>query len=628
MSSNQTKGFIRSHFWTLALLAASATVAIYIVKTQRAPGAMTVVEAQAMDMTTSRPPVGVQPVAVEAASLRAVEGVSTFPATVQALSDEEVMSRVPGRVKSVLVYAGDRVRAGQLLATIEADEYSAQADEARLMASSKLSMSIASRKEIAVSQAMLRSSQADLARSKASYDRMQSDLEAMSLDKKKAESQLAMSQAEIRERDADLTYTGEELGRQEKLYKAGAISLDELQMSRKERDMAKARVSSARATSKAMAQEVNIAARKIDGAKAGIREAKAMIAQAQAMVAQNTAGVDKAKQMARTSQIESESAKQGAKGMSAMANYRQVRAQADGVVAERIASPGTVVMMGQPLLRLMVVSRVRIQAELPQTMFPKAKVGTPVEIEVEGLEPIEAELTSVSPEVDLEMRSFKVEAIVNNQDGKLASGMYARIHLHAPSAKEALAVRKEAIRTDSNGETYVWLYGETKGDGKDTDWTCTMHPEISEKGPGICPKCKMDLVPRSRSGKFAAEKRLVTIGAKNGSYTAIVSGLNEGDKVIWAGHENLQPGTPVQETKWGENGPVELPSTDGSTVSSSSSAMSDRSDRSDKSDRASKQTKRVAKLDWYCPMGREFESDKPGSCPKCGMDLVKDEAKK
>ena len=26
-------------------------------------------------------------------------------------------------------------------------------------------------------------------------------------------------------------------------------------------------------------------------------------------------------------------------------------------------------------------------------------------------------------------------------------------------------------------------------------WTCTMHPSVSEKGPGKCPICSMDLVP-------------------------------------------------------------------------------------------------------------------------------------
>ena len=27
-------------------------------------------------------------------------------------------------------------------------------------------------------------------------------------------------------------------------------------------------------------------------------------------------------------------------------------------------------------------------------------------------------------------------------------------------------------------------------------WTCTMHPEIRESGPGDCPKCGMTLVPK------------------------------------------------------------------------------------------------------------------------------------
>jgi len=33
-------------------------------------------------------------------------------------------------------------------------------------------------------------------------------------------------------------------------------------------------------------------------------------------------------------------------------------------------------------------------------------------------------------------------------------------------------------------------------------------------------------------------------------------------------------------------------------------------------------TKEVAKLQYTCPMHAEVVSDKPGKCPKCGMDLV------
>jgi Cu(I)/Ag(I) efflux system membrane fusion protein len=33
----------------------------------------------------------------------------------------------------------------------------------------------------------------------------------------------------------------------------------------------------------------------------------------------------------------------------------------------------------------------------------------------------------------------------------------------------------------------------------------------------------------------------------------------------------------------------------------------------------------VAGVQYTCPMHPEVQSDKPGSCPKCGMDLVKKE---
>jgi len=35
--------------------------------------------------------------------------------------------------------------------------------------------------------------------------------------------------------------------------------------------------------------------------------------------------------------------------------------------------------------------------------------------------------------------------------------------------------------------------------------------------------------------------------------------------------------------------------------------------------------KEVAKVEYTCPMHPEVLSDKPGKCPKCGMDLVKKE---
>ena len=42
-----------------------------------------------------------------------------------------------------------------------------------------------------------------------------------------------------------------------------------------------------------------------------------------------------------------------------------------------------------------------------------------------------------------------------------------------------------------------------QGDEAKTDWTCSMHPDVSEAGAGRCPKCKMALKERTAPAKAA-----------------------------------------------------------------------------------------------------------------------------
>ena len=109
----------------IVLLVGSFLVVRWVVAEFRPPGAMTVVEAQAMDMKAMRAPIGVVPVGTDYALERTVGGTERFPATIVALSDEDIVARVPGLVREVLVYPGDRVRAGQLVARLSAEEYGA-----------------------------------------------------------------------------------------------------------------------------------------------------------------------------------------------------------------------------------------------------------------------------------------------------------------------------------------------------------------------------------------------------------------------------------------------------------------------------------------------------------------------
>ena len=79
-----------------------------------------------------------------------------------------------------------------------------------------------------------------------------------------------------------------------------------------------------------------------------------------------------------------------------------------------------------------------------------------------------------------------------------------------------------------------------------------MHPEVSEKGPGKCPKCGMDLVPRTRGGAATAHRVTVRVVAL-GAATAVVTGeLKEGDEVVSRGIEGLVEGSAIRSADAGE----------------------------------------------------------------------------
>lgn len=123
--------FVRRHWGTLLLLLVLLAGTEYIVRTRRPPGSMTVLEAQAMDMSQTGTPVGSVPVAIEKARLTWFTPSVTYTGTVVAYNDTQVVARTEGWLVEVRAYPGDHVQAGQLLAKLDTRERSARPQEAQ-----------------------------------------------------------------------------------------------------------------------------------------------------------------------------------------------------------------------------------------------------------------------------------------------------------------------------------------------------------------------------------------------------------------------------------------------------------------------------------------------------------------
>lgn len=612
---------------SIALLVLAIIGIRWVVNTQRAPGAMTITEAQGMDMTTSKPPAGVQPVAVETATRRRISGTSWFPAIMLPYTDEEVVSRVPGRLMRLSVYPGDRVKAGQLLGTLDAPEYVAQAGEAGLMARSKLSMATAAMREQQASQAMFRRAQAESAAAESSIAKAQAEAAAMTAERNQMLAEAKTAEFELDEMAAAARYQEANLARQQQLLKSGAISLDELQMAQRERDMAVAKVRAATTNIQSARQRAEVAEKKRQASESEVKSARSMLMAAKADAETARAMELKSGAEAIARKQESQAGQASASGFAAMADFRNLRALSAGIVSERLVAPGTSVMPGQAILRLKVVSKIRVQAELPQSSSDTAVEGGKVQVEINKKIRL-ATITAVFPSVNETTRTFKVEAILENSDGRLKSGSFARLAILGDDQEEVV-VRSQAIQDDLQGGHYVWLVKDNGDTNAVHDWTCTMHPQVSKPGPGLCPICKMDLVPRSRSGKFIAAKQTVTIGKTDGSLTQVLDGLAEGDQVVWAGFEGLQPGTPIKPSEWGETGPKSLPSGNGDMpgMPGMPAEQPDHSKHSSESASSIAAGQHETHL-WTCTMHPQIVRSQPGRCPICKMVLVPKEPAK
>ena len=552
--------FLKKHFWGIATLVAVTAICIIIVQIFKKPGQMSVLESQAMDMTVMVPPKGAVPVAIATVENASIEGSITYTGTAQAFTDEDIYPRVTGRIVKMPVYPGDIVKAGQLLVQLDPSdnsEYSSKRQEAQ------------EAEDAAMHNAGI---------AKSEFNQKKFELEAAK------EAEVAGEKALV-ESEANLAYWTPEVARQSALLKSQVISLDEYQKEQAQLNVAKAQVEQAQAKLRGMKNTRLAAQAAVDTMIHHIGHQYSAARQAKAVL-KNTMIYEK---------------------------YTKIVAQEDGVITKRLISPGVVVNPGMMILKVAQVKQIRVQAEVASEDAARIKFGNKVMIKGSQTsnDKFEAKITSIFPAADPVSRTVTIEALIDNirnnngafkkqvssiEAYRFLPGQYVVMKISTGEHK-GLTVPTSAI-VWREGKAQVWKTGSASQFASESkyqcpmhpevkssqpgecpkcgmklelikqekrtgpfkkQYTCTMHPEVIKDAPGKCPKCGMDLVPKEIGGKNEAHLVDVKIGLANPDRTEIVSGLKEGDQVVYSGQANLQPGMAVVATEWGKAGPRKLP---------------------------------------------------------------------
>lgn len=132
----------------------------------------------------------------------------------------------------------------------------------------------------------------------------------------------------------------------------------------------------------------------------------------------------------------------------------------DALVDARHVSPGAYLQVGQAVVALVRIDRLRFTAGAPERHAGAIEVGQPIAIRVAGREaPVPATISRVSPTVVQTSRSVRIEADVANPKLDLQAGLFGEAEIIVDPAAMALAAPAAAV-SQFAGVQKVWLVAD------------------------------------------------------------------------------------------------------------------------------------------------------------------------
>ncbi len=177
-----------------------------------------------------------------------------------------------------------------------------------------------------------------------------------------------------------------------------------------------------------------------------------------------------------------------------------------GVIEERRVSAGEYVQPGQPVFRIVDVSRVKVCFDVPERDVLSVRLGDTHRFRLDSVPDREfaGTVRFVAMTGSPANNAFRVEMEADNAEGLIRPGMIARVDYVRGRLTDAVILPQQAV-VPTKGETVVF---------------------VVEDGRAI--------------------RRIVRIGAFLGSEALIREGVSVGDDVILEGNRSVLDGTPVR----------------------------------------------------------------------------------
>jgi membrane fusion protein, multidrug efflux system len=182
-----------------------------------------------------------------------------------------------------------------------------------------------------------------------------------------------------------------------------------------------------------------------------------------------------------------------------------VESPLSGIVGRFYADIGQNVGPQTSIALVVNMEKIKIDLDVPEKHLSRVLLGQEALIAVDAYpeEEFLGKVTKISPIVDLSTRAAPIQITVDNQAGKLKSGMFARVRLIVQQHKDVPVILKEAVL------------------GK----VPTLYVYVVENQKAVL--------------------RNIVLGIRQGAYFEVLKGIKAGDMVVIMGQQKLYDNAPV-----------------------------------------------------------------------------------
>jgi RND family efflux transporter MFP subunit len=140
-----------------------------------------------------------------------------------------------------------------------------------------------------------------------------------------------------------------------------------------------------------------------------------------------------------------------------MLSYTKLTTPFDGVIVNKNTCVGNLTAPGQPLLTIDRKDKLYVTAAINENDIASIKVGGSAQVFIEALnKSFDAEIFAIIPAGDRISRTFRVKVVLENKDGLVKPGMYAKLFITRFSKTGVIAVPKTSV-VKRDGKNYVFL---------------------------------------------------------------------------------------------------------------------------------------------------------------------------